>query len=187
MESKRNCVDFELNEDNLHFQVIQKSKENYPKFHKFQNFISVIIKHNLKSDLDIIAMRVNMSRVFKDIFNGLLQDIEDEDFVYIEISNSTMVNPIMVSPMKRRYFEHKQVFDKFFQYVQSFREFFSKNSFDIMVNVTKNVVGSGLKNISAPRLIDQVSKNKRSIIFIKNNDNSCGLRAFFRIKILSRQ
>ena len=180
MESKRNCVDFELNEDNLHFQVIQKSKENYPKFHKFQNFISVIIKHNLKSDLDIIAMRVNMSRVFKDIFNGLLQDIEDEDFVYIEISNSTMVNPIMVSPIKRRYFDHKQVFDKFFQYVQSFREFFSKNSFDIMVNVTKNVVGSGLKNnISAPRLIDQVSKNKRSIIVIKNNDSSCGLRAFF--------
>ena len=183
MANKKICFDYDINVGNLNFQVINKFQKNYPTFHKFERFINVIIKHNLKSDLDLMAIRLDLNEMFKRIFELLTIDINDDDFIYIEISNPNVTSPIAIRPIKKSQFSYDQIFDKFFQYVQSFREFLAKNSFDISVNITKKVTGYGIKkNLKVPTTIQQEIKNKRSIIEIKNHDNSCGLRAFFVAK-----
>ena len=183
MANKKICSELNFNIGNLNFEVIEKFQKKYPNFHKYENFVSVIIKHNLTNDLDINAIRLDLSRIFEKIFDYLTKDVGSEDFIYIEISNPNIDNPICITPMKKQNFKASKVFDKFYQYVQSFREFFASNTFDIIVNVTEKIVGYGKKyRFKSPKTIDLLSTNKKSIVVIKNFDNSCGLRAFFVAK-----
>ena len=182
MANKKFALDYKLGQDNLKFTVRDKNFKSYPNFHKFEKSISVKINHNILAEhLDIVEIQLELKKIFKDIIVNLTENVDKEDFVAFEISNEIMENPIFIKPIKLESFKIEKIFDEFYKYVQSFREFLTKKSFDFSIFVTKYISG-GSNKFKAPCLIENLNKNKKSVIEVKNKDNSCAFRALFIAK-----
>ena len=114
---------------------------------------------------------------FNDKINELTKNAKDNDLISVCLRNKELSKSIYVAPVMKSQFDSKQIFDRIEKFAQSFRGFLLDGLLNLEVIITENIFGGGMKR--APVQLDQQSYDKRSVITIRNYDNSCGLRALF--------
>ena len=83
--------------------------------------------------------------------------------------------------MKVSEYNISDVFERMYKVSNSHKSFLAEGIFEITLTLIGNVKGRGLST-RAPKTIEQNSHSKRSVVVIKNRDNSCGYRALFVAK-----
>ena len=159
------------------------SRKTYDKYNRRELKTTFTIKHNLNSQPNLFNIKTEFESELNRLIRNLIDNAENDDYVAISIINSQLETPIFISPVTVNSFNVKTVFERIKRIAQSYKSFLGTGVFEIMVALTKLPRGGGKKDkYKCPKTSEEIYRNKRSIIIIKNNDNSCAFRALYIAK-----
>lgn len=186
MANKRFVLDSEEFDikPNLEFKILNVDKVYNKKFKKFEIFTEIQINHNLSGFLSLATVRDDLEENFKEILDKSLEDTSPEDRVAVLIESENLDNQIWVSYRKKKDFNIECINNAIEKVAQSQRSFLTDGKITMIVKVLKNISGRGSskKSKNPPQTYEEKNYKKRSVIKIKNNDNSCGYRAVYVAK-----
>jgi len=154
------------------------SSKTYNKFNRVEFKTNFRIKHNISLEPNLFNIEKEFETEIRNLLKEILLKAEDDDYMTISLIHNDMETPIFIAPQKVRNYDYTKIFKRIQKIAQSFKMYLASGEFELVVGITKTPMGSG-RIPKAPKTIDEISKNKKSIVSIKNYDNTCGIRALF--------
>ena len=168
------------NSHSINFTTVAKSTIYLDRFKRKVKRITFKLKHNFNEFSDLFTVNNEINDFFQNLVENLTEEAKDDDLISVCIGNKEMTKPIYIPSKKKINFNTKLIFDRIEKFSQSFRDFLFDGELEFEIFITENIFGRGFKsNKKSPKSLTELSHNKRSVIKIHNNDNSCGLRALY--------
>ena len=163
----------------LEFELVQQFDPYLmPRFNRRVYKSHFRLQHNLAT-VDILAVGDAIDRLFRDFMSPFLTQAEAHDQVSVTVRQSS-IREIFISYRKAN-FDIQEFANRLesLQQSQSGDSFLLTGQLDIEVAITKKISGSGrgIKSNNrnkAPVSVSDLSRIKRSIVTINNDDNACG-------------
>ncbi|XP_048583931.1 uncharacterized protein LOC116613862 [Nematostella vectensis] len=121
----------------------------------------------------------DLEAVLDQLFDEILEGLEDHDYARITFDAPSLTNPIALPYMRRSQITAQRAIAVIETVVQSNEKFMFEGDFDVHVIHTRMPSGSGKRNSSTLYTadLDTWRKGKKSIIRIHNNDEMCAARS----------
>lgn len=161
-------------------KVSEHSRLN-KKFKRKQKIIEFKIEHHFENIDTFFENSLSLENVINEaVLNVIDENVKSNDLISAEIFHEELHYPIFVPPQFKSEFKSKSILNSLEKVVQSNKKFLLDGSLKMEICITENISGKGInRKLRPPVSIATNSKMKRSVITIKNKDNSCGYRAIF--------
>ena len=165
----------------LTFTKIAEHSRYNKKFKRKQIIIEFKIDHVIENIDEFFFNSYSVENIINElVLSAIDQNVKSNDLISAEIFHEDLQYPIFVPPQFKSEFKPKSILNSLEKVAQSNKKFLLDGSLKLEICITENMSGKGLnRKLRPPVTISTISKKKRSVITIKNKDNSCGYRAIF--------
>lgn len=165
--------------------LINEEINEMKKLRRKEHVLTYDISHNLNGFLPNLmqcgdAIDNLYESILKRVFNRPEYDVNDVYTVHVN-KTGDLTERIFIGSSTLGKINKSEFINRIFKVCQSKQEFLIGGKLEIQVNVIKHLEGGTSRSFKnkAPINVDNEKERMRSIIKIKNSDNSCGYRAVF--------
>ncbi|XP_074604152.1 uncharacterized protein LOC141857561 [Brevipalpus obovatus] len=174
------------NEPALSFNLLNRYEIPHNRtFHRRQWESKYSLKHNLASFVDLTSV----SEAIDDFYSAFMEEYLNEamfsDRITVAIDHHSLNPPIYINFL-RKDFNREAFSERLKALTQSNRDLLEDGDISVTVRLIKNIGGEGgdLNRMRiAPKTLNDRTREKQSVVEIKNTDNLCGLRAILLGKL----
>ena len=166
-----------MSQMNIRFNKVDVSTSYSRRFRATDVDVRYTVDHNMADVTDILSVEYEMNVFFQNMIQDALREASgynQNDLVSVTINSERLKEAIYMGYRKISNFNSNGFLSAISKVTQSAHEDFLKDgTLDISLRLAKNIQG-GL-NPTAPAQVR--SRQKRSVIEVKNNDHSCFFRS----------
>ena len=131
-----------------------------------------------------MVIKEQLEENFQILIDKLKEGEDPNHYMSIEMEHHSLNDtPLYISYRKIIEMDPSVIFQRILKYHQSDKKILHGGNILIRAIIVENIKGMGPKWLKkAPKTLKEKSIQKRSVVYVKNKDNTCAFRAFFIAK-----
>ena len=146
------------------------------KYKRTEKKVVFNLEHNFGGLPELMEFQSAIDNAFETAVRPMLSNAQPSDKFTLLIESEGLDKDIYLRPQNVSDFDKTRFLNQIYKTCQSKREFLNSGLMNVKASIYSSLSGSG-RGSKAPTTIGEDIDRKRSVVKIRNDDNSCGYRA----------
>lgn len=162
----------------INFDIISTGERYSRRLHRYVVESVISVRHNLSEYSNLLDVTESVDDAYEKCMRTLLKNAAPNDIVSGYIDGEDFPFTLYIPPQRFQNLDRESFLNVIMDITQSDKDIKLEHQIKLTLHLTKALEG-GMHSKKAPKTHAENLKNKRSVITIKNTDESCGYRAIF--------